>query len=73
MTTRFIKTPYAAENIAKYLIYLASQAFVGDNKERESITNLKLQKILYFAQAYYLSKVGKPLFIDNIEAWAHGQ
>jgi uncharacterized phage-associated protein len=72
MTTRFIKTPYAAENIAKYLIYLASQAFVGDNKEREGITNLKLQKILYFAQAYYLSKVGKPLFIDNIEAWAYG-
>ena len=44
------------------VIYLASQAFVGDNKEREGITNLKLQKVLYFAQAYYLSKIGKPLF-----------
>src|SRR3989344_4796446 len=58
MTTRAIKLPYTAENVAKYLIYLASQAFVGDNKEREGITNLKLQKVLYFAQAYYLSKVG---------------
>ena len=72
MTTRTIKSPYTAENVAKYLIYLASQAFVGDNKEREGITNLKLQKVLYFAQAYYLSKVGKPLFSDDIEAWAYG-
>ena len=72
MTTRPIKSPYTAENVAKYLIYLASQAFVGDNKEREGITNLKLQKVLYFAQAYYLSKVGRLLFSDNIEAWAYG-
>jgi uncharacterized phage-associated protein len=72
MATQTIKSPYTAENVAKYLIYLASQAFVGDNKEKEGITNLKLQKILYFAQAYYLSKIGKPLFSDNIEAWAYG-
>src|SRR3989344_7540784 len=72
MTTRTIKTSYTAENVAKYLIYLASQAFVGDNKEREGITNLKLQKMLYFAQAYYLSKIGKPLFSDPIEAWEYG-
>ena len=72
MTTRAIKSPYTAENVAKYVIYLASQAFVGDNKEREGITNLKLQKVLYFAQAYYLSKIGKPLFSDNIEAWEYG-
>jgi len=72
MTTRAIKSPYTAENVAKYLIYLASQAFVGDNKEREGITNLKLQKVLYLAQAYYLSKIGKPLFSDTIEAWEYG-
>jgi len=72
MTTRAIKSPYTAKNVAKYLIFLASQAFVGDNKEREGITNLKLQKILYFAQAYYLSKIGKPLFSDKIEAWDYG-
>lgn len=72
MTTRTIKSPYTAENVAKYLIYLASQAFVGDNKEREGITNLKIQKVLYFAQAYYLSKIGKPLFSDKIKAWEYG-
>jgi uncharacterized phage-associated protein len=63
---------YSADNVAKYLIYLASQVFVGDNKEREGVTNLKLQKLLYFAQAYYLGKLGKPLFNDPIEAWEYG-
>ena len=72
MTTQLIKSPYTAENVAKHFIYLASQVFVGDNKEREGITNLKLQKILYFAQAYYLAKLGKPLFGDAIEAWKYG-
>jgi uncharacterized phage-associated protein len=72
MTTQPIKSPYRALNVAKHFIYLASQVFVGDNKEREGITNLKLQKILYFAQAYYLAKLGKPLFSDAIEAWEYG-
>ena len=72
MATQSIKLPYSAENVAKYFIYLASQGFVGDNKEREGITNLKLQKVLYFAQAYYLAKVGKPLFKESIEAWEYG-
>lgn len=72
MATQGIKSPYKAENVAKYLIYLASQAFVGDNKEREGITNLKLQKVLYFAQAYYLAKLGKPLFNEKLEAWNYG-
>ena len=69
MTT---KNLYTADNVAKYLIYLASREFVGDNKEREGITNLKLQKMLYFVQAYYLAKLDKPLFSDKIEAWKYG-
>ena len=63
---------YKADNVAKYLIYLASKDYVGEDKEREGITNLKLQKILYFAQAYYLAKLGRPLFAEKIEAWAYG-
>ena len=64
---------YRANNIAKYFIYLASKDVIGGNgKEREGITNLKLQKILYLAQAYYLAKFKKPLFNDKIEAWQYG-
>jgi len=66
------KRIYSAKNVAKYLIYLGSKAVVGDNQEREGVTNLKLQKLLYFAQAYFLSKLNRPLFNDKIEAWEYG-
>lgn len=38
----------------------------------EGITNLKLQKLLYYAQGIYLSLNNKPLFAEPIEAWKHG-
>lgn len=44
----------------------------------ENITNLKLQKLLYYAQGYYLAQNNleqdnlAPLFDDEIQAWAHG-
>lgn len=72
MATSITKAPYNAQNVAKYMIYLASQEIPGSKKEREGISNLKLQKILYFAQAYYLAKIGKPLFKEKIEAWDLG-
>ena len=37
-----------------------------------SISNLKLQKLLYFAQGYSLAIIGKPLFYEEIEAWDFG-
>ena len=64
--------PYGAGEVAKYLIYLSSKNIIGDKGEREGITNLKLQKILYLAQAYYLTKFNKPLFDDLIRAWKYG-
>jgi uncharacterized phage-associated protein len=70
MAAQATKSPYKAENVANYLIFLASQE--NQEKEREGITNLKLQKILYFAQVYYLAKLGKPLFVENLEAWDYG-
>ncbi len=36
------------------------------------ITNLKLQKLLYYAQAWYLALHGSSLFEEEIEAWIHG-
>ena len=53
------------EEIAKYFIYLS-------NKEGRPVTNKKLQKLLYYAQAWYLVKKGKKLYEDDIEAWVHG-
>lgn len=37
-----------------------------------SITPLKLQKLVYYAQAWSLVWDDKPLFNEHMEAWAHG-
>jgi uncharacterized phage-associated protein len=39
---------------------------------RYSITPLKLQKLLYYAQAWHLVFQDQPLFGESIEAWIHG-
>lgn len=36
------------------------------------ITNLKLQKLVYYAQGFSLAMNNEPLFGDAIEAWEHG-
>lgn len=37
-----------------------------------NITTMKLQKLVYYTQVRYLVTVGRPLFMDRIEAWANG-
>lgn len=56
---------YKAIDIAKYIICYA-------NEKKEEVTNLKLQKLLYYAQAWYLVNFNKPLFDEKIEAWQFG-
>ncbi|MDR1236509.1 MAG: DUF4065 domain-containing protein [Holosporaceae bacterium] len=57
---------YTAVDIAKYIILTA-------HENGDVITNLKLQKLLYYAQAWYMvHHGGKKLFSDNIEAWKFG-
>lgn len=38
----------------------------------DPLSNLKLQKLLYYAQAWHLAIFDKPLFSEKIEAWVHG-
>lgn len=45
-------------------------AFADD--KGEPITNLKLQKLVYYAQAWFLANYGKPLFEGDFQAWVHG-
>ena len=42
------------------------------HSEDDQITNLKLNKLLYYAQGCCLSRCGHPLFPDQIEAWEYG-
>ena len=42
-------------------------------RERGGIlTNLKLQKLLYYTQAWHLVIHSKPLFSEDFHAWIHG-
>lgn len=37
-----------------------------------SVTTMKLQKLVYYTQVRYLVMNGRPLFSDEIQAWANG-
>lgn len=56
---------YKAYDLAKYIIKKCE-------KEGMPISNLQLQKILYFIQYNFLATFGKPAFIDKMEAWQYG-
>jgi uncharacterized phage-associated protein len=44
-----------------------------ESRERgEVLTNLKLQKLLYYGQAWYLALRDRPLFEEDFRAWVHG-
>ena len=44
----------------------------ADGDSGDVITNLKAQKLLYYAQGISLAKTGKPLFDEDFIAWQHG-
>lgn len=40
--------------------------------KQSTITAMKLQKLVYYSQAWHLAWTGKPLFFQPIQAWANG-
>lgn len=44
----------------------------GDGDGDGGISNLKLQKLVYYAQGFHAAITGNALFHERIEAWAHG-
>ena len=56
---------FSCFNIADYFIWLA-------NETGSFISNLKLQKLVYYAQAWHLALHGTPLFQEDFQAWVHG-
>lgn len=41
-------------------------------RNEEPMTNMRIQKMLYFAQAHHLQRHGTPLFQDDMKAWDWG-
>ena len=56
---------YRALDVAKWFIAWA------DANEAD-LSNMKLQKLLYYAQGLHLAAYDTPLFQDSIQAWSHG-
>lgn len=56
---------YKVLSIARYVIERC-------NSQNRTISNLKLQKIMYFVQAEFLVSKNQPCFAEEIEAWDFG-
>lgn len=56
---------YLAKDIANKLLVMSQE-------KGELMTNMKLQKMLYYQQGFHLAYFGTPLFEDEIEAWMYG-
>ncbi len=60
----------SALTVAKW--FLNETNYMKNITDSEDLTNLKLQKLLYYAQGIYLAKYNKPLFKEKVLAWSHG-
>jgi uncharacterized phage-associated protein len=56
-----------AAAVSRHLVHLASA-----DPEGEGMTPLRLHKLLYYCQGWYLAWYGHPLFAERIEAWRYG-
>ncbi|MBO5536833.1 MAG: DUF4065 domain-containing protein [Clostridia bacterium] len=59
-----------AEDVAKFMIDILR--IKAEHGLDDGMTNLRLQKLMYFVQGYYLAEHDHPLFAEDIEAWKLG-
>ncbi|MGL5717092.1 MAG: Panacea domain-containing protein [Paraclostridium sp.] len=57
---------YDALDVAEYVLSYC------ENELHRPISNLRLQKVLYYIQGVYLSNNHEPLFDNEIQAWDYG-
>lgn len=57
--------PYDARAVANYFLDLS-------NEKEIQITNLKLQKLIFFVHGHFLADYKKPLVKNDFEAWDFG-
>jgi uncharacterized phage-associated protein len=57
---------HKASDIAKAILRMVEPEY-GD-----IISNLKLQKLLYYMQGFHLAIFNKPLFQEDVVAWSYG-
>ena len=45
---------------------------LGNAENEDPMTNLRINKLMYFAQGWHLQRFGRPLFQEEIKAWKYG-
>lgn len=58
--------------MAYKVIDIANKILKKGTLEEDLVSNMKLQKLLYYMQGFYLAYFDKPLFTDELEAWMYG-
>jgi len=56
-----------SNDVARYFLALQDTEETG-----ELISNLKIQKLCYYAQGFALAVLERPIFEEHIERWQHG-
>lgn len=60
-----MKGKYSVDTVSTYIINYCDKHFGG-------VSNLRLQKLLYFVQVEFIKETGYAAFRENIEAWSFG-
>ena len=55
-----------SKDIAEYFVAQT------DEDSGDALSNMKAQKLVYYAQGFHLAIHSEPLFEEDIEAWMHG-
>jgi uncharacterized phage-associated protein len=61
-----MSTLFNVQDIADFFLWKAKE------EDQELLSNMKLQKLLYYAQGLHLALKNAPLFQSRIEAWTYG-
>jgi uncharacterized phage-associated protein len=61
------KSPYHIDDVCDYVIYR-----LNAENEDNTLNSLKLQKLLYYIQAWHFAFFNKPIIKEDFQAWVHG-
>lgn len=62
---------HSAKQVAAWMLATQFQHLAEGDADND-LTNMKLQKLLYYAQGCHLALMGDPLFSEPLVAWKYG-
>lgn len=63
---------WTADTVADWFLVRHSSEMQRDDGVDENITQMKLHKLMYYAQGVFLALYGQRLFDEELLAWRHG-